>query len=141
MKNASKPKQQPPFLIGQLSERTGCNIENIRYYEREGLLPAPPRSDGGQRLYDEEHLKRLTFIRRSRELGFAPREVRGLLEMVDREDFTCDEVHGFTINHLTDVRGKISDLRRLERVLKKMAAECSGGTTPDCPILDTLMRT
>ena len=60
--------------IGSLSKQTGCNIETIRYYEREGLLPNPPRTDGGHRMYDDEHLKRLTFIRRSRELGeVAPR--------------------------------------------------------------------
>ena len=126
--------------IGQLSERTGCNIETIRFYEREGLLPEAPRTEGGYRLYDDGQVRRLTFIRRARQLGFTLLEVRGLLEMVDRQDFTCDEVHALTINHLSDVRGKIADLRRLERALKKMAAECSGGTAPDCPILDTLMR-
>ena len=72
-----------PFTIGVLSKGTGCNIETIRYYEHIGLLPEPPRSQGGHRLYEEDHLGRLTFIRRSRELGFTLDEVRGLLRLVD----------------------------------------------------------
>ena len=74
---------------GVLSARTGINIETIRYYERVGLMPEPPRSGGGHRIYEEEHLKRLTFIRRSRELGFTIKEVRGLLRLVDGGDYTC----------------------------------------------------
>ncbi|MEX1206566.1 MAG: MerR family transcriptional regulator, partial [Dongiaceae bacterium] len=69
--------------IGALSRRTGCKVETIRYYERIGLLPAPPRSAGGQRHYGEDGLKRLTFIRRGRELGFSLKELRGLLRLVD----------------------------------------------------------
>ena len=77
---------------GELGSATGCNIETIRYYERIGLLPEPPRSPGGHRLYEEEHLRRLTFIRRSRELGFTLEEVRGLLRLVDGGLYTCAEV-------------------------------------------------
>ena len=73
------------FGIGQLSKRTGCNIETVRYYEREGLLPKAPRAENGYRIYDEDQLKRLTFICRARNLGFTLQEVRGLLEMVDRQ--------------------------------------------------------
>ena len=130
--------QTETFWIGQLSKRTGCNIETIRFYEREGVLPAPPRTDGGHRLYDEEHLKRLNFVCRSRQLGFTLQEVRGLLELVDGGDFTCEEVQGITVAHLHSVRRKIADLRRLERALKKMADECTGETIPECPIVDTL---
>ena len=73
----------PRLTRGLLSRRAGCNIETIRYYESIGLMPMPPRSQGGHRLYDQEHLKRLTFIRRARELGFRLREIRGLLALVD----------------------------------------------------------
>ena len=124
--------------IGELSRHTGCNIETIRYYERIGLLPPPPRTEGGHRLYADEHLKRLTFIRRSRELGFTLREVRGLLELVDGGDFTCEEVRVLTLEHLSEVRQKVADLRKLERVLKTMAAQCSGGNVPECPIVEAL---
>ncbi len=129
-----------PFTIGSLSRDTGCNIETIRYYERIGLMPKPPRSKGGHRLYEKDHLKRLSFIRRSRDLGFTLEEVRGLLRMIDGHDYTCDEVKVLTLNHLQEVHQKIADLRRLETVLKTMAAECEGGNIPDCPIIDALYR-
>ncbi len=129
-----------PFTIGALSEGTGCNIETIRYYERIGLMPKPSRSPGGHRLYEEDHLRRLTFIRRSRELGFTLEEVRGLLRLVDGGSYTCAEVKALTLDHAAEVRRKVADLRKLERVLKEMAAECDGGEVPDCPIIDTLYR-
>ena len=129
-----------PFTIGALSKGTGCHIETIRYYERIGLMPKPPRSPGGHRLYEEDHLRRLTFIRRSRELGFTLEEVRGLLRLVDGGSYTCAEVKALTLDHAAEVRRKVADLRKLERVLKEMAAECDGGEVPDCPIIDALYR-
>ena len=129
-----------PFTIGALSKGTGCHIETIRYYERIGLMPKPPRSPGGHRLYEEDHLRRLTFIRRSRELGFTLEEVRGLLRLVDGGSYTCAEVKALTLDHAAEVRRKVADLRKLERVLKEMAAECDGGEVPECPIIDTLYQ-
>ncbi len=129
-----------PLTIGGLSKGTGCNIETIRYYERIGLMPTPPRSQGGHRLYDEEHLKRLTFVRRSRELGFTLKEVRDLLRLVDGGSYTCAEVRTLTLDHAGEVRRKIEDLRKLEDVLKEMAAQCEGGEVPQCPIIDALYR-
>ncbi len=129
-----------PFTIGALSKGTSCHIETIRYYERIGLMPKPPRSPGGHRLYEEDHLRRLTFIRRSRELGFTLEEVRGLLRLVDGGSYTCAEVKALTLDHAAEVRRKVADLRRLERVLKEMAAECDGGEVPECPIIDALYQ-
>ena len=80
------------YSIGQLAERTSVNLETIRYYERIGLMPAPPRTEGGHRVYDRNHLKRLGLIRRSRELGFSIEEIRALLRLVDGGDYTCAEV-------------------------------------------------
>ncbi len=128
------------WTIGALSKRTGRNIETIRYYEKIGLLPAPPRTEGGHRIYDEDRVKRLAFIRRSRELGFTLNQVRELLGLVDEGDYGCGDVQEITLGHLSDVKRKISDLKRLERVLKNMAAECPGGTVPECPIIDALFR-
>ncbi len=124
----------------ELAKRTGCNLETIRYYEKIGLMPEPPRTAGGYRAYDREHLKRLAFIRRSRELGFSLEEIRSLLRLVDGGDYTCSEVRDMTLEHCADVRRKIADLRRLERSLKEMAAQCSGSTVPKCPIIDVLWR-
>ena len=129
------------FPIGEISRRTGVNIETIRYYERICILPKPDRTAGGNRQYNHDQLKRLSFIKSSRELGFSIGEIRELLEMVDRKDFTCGEVHGLTIGHLASVREKIKGLQELERALAGMAAECSQGDVPDCPILEALFET
>ena len=128
------------YPIGEMSRRTGVNIETIRYYERIGIMPDPGRTQGGNRQYDHEHLKRLSFIRRCRALGFSIEEIRALLAMVDEQESTCAEVHGMTIEHLSSVRNKIADLRKMESVLKNMAAECSRGDVPDCPIIETLFE-
>jgi MerR family transcriptional regulator, mercuric resistance operon regulatory protein len=123
---------------GALAARTGCNIETIRYYEKIGLLPPPPRSAGGHRLYGRDLVKRLNFVRRSRDLGFTLDEIRELLHLVDGGTYTCGEVEQLARDHVREIRRKIADLRTLQRVLKTMAAQCSGGAVPDCPIIDAL---
>ncbi len=127
------------FSIGELSQRTGVNIETIRYYEKIRLLPAPPRTGGGHRVYPDAHLKRLVFIRRSRELGFTLDEIRNLLGLVEG-GYACGEVRDAALAHLKNVRRKITDLRRMERTLAETAAQCEGGQAPDCPIVDVLSR-
>jgi MerR family transcriptional regulator, mercuric resistance operon regulatory protein len=123
---------------GELAQRSGCNIETVRFYEKHGLLPAPPRSAGGHRDYAPEHLKRLIFIRRSRELGFTLEAVRRLLSLVDGSNWTCAEVRAMTLEHLADVRRKIADRQKLVKVLENMAAQCEGGLVPECPVVDAL---
>ena len=123
---------------GGLAARTGCNIETIRYYERVGLLPPPPRSMGGHRLYGEGLIRRLNFVRRSRDLGFSIEEIRELLRLVDGGTYTCREVEQLARDHVREIRRKIADLRRLQRVFEMMAAQCSGDAVPDCPIIDAL---
>ena len=126
------------FTIGQLSKLTDVNIETIRYYEKIGIIPHPPRNSSGYRIYSTPHLERLTFVRRSRELGFSQPEVRKLLTLVDEHRYTCAEVRDMTEKQLLTVRNKISDLRKLERALANMVSECEGGDIPDCPIVDIL---
>jgi MerR family mercuric resistance operon transcriptional regulator len=128
------------YAIGDVSRITSVNIETVRYYERIGIMPKPDRTGGGTRQYNHEQLKRLHFVKRSRELGFNLEEVRALLKLVDRSDFTCGEVHSMTVEHLITVKRKLADLRRLEKVLKSMASECSQGEVPDCPIIDELFK-
>ena len=113
-----------PLLIGKLAERTGVNIETIRYYERGGLLPPPPRTEGRHRAYDENHVQRLIFIRRSRELGFSLDNIRLLLQLTDGSNSDCCTTKNITLRHLADVRGKIASLRKLERALKDMTDAC-----------------
>jgi len=124
--------------IGQLSRQSGVNIETIRYYEKIGIMPAPGRSAGGYRLYAPDHLKRLSFVRRGRELGFSLDELRGLLRLVDGHSYTCGQVRALTLEHVAQVRRKIADLRRLERVMADMAAQCTGARIPKCPVIDAL---
>lgn len=124
--------------IGALSKQSGVNIETIRYYEKIGVMPAPPRSAGGYRLYAPDHLKRLGFVRRGRQLGFSLDELRGLLQLVDGHAYTCAEVHALTLKHLTEVRRKIADLRRLEHVMADMVAQCTEDLVPECPVIDAL---
>lgn len=126
------------FTIGELSKRTDVNIETIRYYEKIGLLPHPPRNSSGYRIYSAPHLERLSFVRRSRELGFSQAEVRKLLTLVDEHQYTCAEVRDITVKQRLTVHNKIKDLRKLERALTTMIDECAGGDIPDCPIIDTL---
>ncbi|SMF26495.1 MerR family transcriptional regulator, mercuric resistance operon regulatory protein [Tistlia consotensis] len=138
MKHRDKEMGRSTLGIGALSERSGVNIETIRYYERIGIMPEPPRTAGGQRVYDAGHLGRLVFIRRSRELGFSLDEIRTLLHLADGGDYSCGQVHEMTLAHIADIRRKIADLRRMERVLREMAANCAGGEMPECPILEAL---
>ena len=127
-----------PLTRGALAARTGCNLETIRYYERVGLLPPPPRSAAGYRLYGQDLLKRLNFIRRSRELGFTLAEIRELLRLVDGRKYSCTQVEALARNQVREIGRKIDDLRKFRRVLQAMAARCRGGTIPECPIIDAL---
>lgn len=125
---------------GALAKRAGCNIETVRFYERIGLMPEPPRTEGGHRIYGQDHLKRLTFICRSRELGFSVDAVRSLLNLVDGGGDACAEVQALTLDHARDIRRRIADLRRMERVLMDMARRCDTGEVPECPIVEALSQ-
>lgn len=122
----------------ELARRTGCNLETIRYYEKIGMIPDPPRTTSGYRIYDDTHVSRLRFVLRARELGFSIDDIRGLLVLVDGGTQTCAEVKERTERHLADVRAKIADLRRIEKVLAVTAAQCSGDDAPECPVLEAL---
>ena len=128
------------MTIGDLSKKTGAIVETIRYYEKIGILPKPKRTSGGHRVYQLSDLQRLKFVRRSRELGFAQDQVRGLLVFVDGNDYSCEDVRELTLEHLFDVRRKIDDLKKMETVLADMADQCNGGTVPECPIIDALFE-
>jgi MerR family mercuric resistance operon transcriptional regulator len=126
------------LTIGKLSKLTGVNIETIRYYEKINVLPAPWRTESRRRIYGPMEARALAFIRRSRELGFSLDEVRALLRLGGPEKASCREVREIAAHHLDDIRAKISDLRKLERLLAKTVAECTGTTAPECPVLDIL---
>lgn len=131
-------ERESGFTRGDLARATGCNIETIRYYEKTGLLPDPPRTDAGYRVYSAAHATRLRFILRARELGFSMEDIRGLMGLGDGAAPTCAEVKERTERHLADVRARIADLRRIETVLAATASRCSGAEVPDCPVLDAI---
>jgi len=126
------------LLRSDLARATGCNLETIRYYETIGIMPDPPRTPKGFRVYDASHVRRLRFVMRMRELGFSLQEVREFLTLVDGGTQTCAEVLDRTQHHLTVVRAKIADLQRIEKLLDETAAQCSGDKVPECPVLDAL---
>ena len=134
-----KAKFLKALTIGEVSRRSGVKVETIRYYERIHLLPPPPRTEGGHRLYPDGHLRRLNFIRRARELGFNLDEIRNLLNLVD-DGYSCDIIKDAALKHLEDIRRKITDLRKMERILAETVHNCSGGRKPDCPIVDLLFN-
>ncbi len=127
----------PSFNIGKLSQRTGANIETIRYYERIGLLPVPLRQ-GRYRSYDGTDVARLGFIRRSRQLGFSIKEVRALLDLAAGGHESCGEARDLAAVHLHDVRSRIADLRRMERTLATTVRACDMGDDAGCPLIETL---
>src|SRR5579864_5704427 len=114
------------IAVGELSRRTGCNIETIRYYERIGLLPKPRREKGGRfRRYDADDVSRLRFIRRARQLGFTLNEVRALLRLaVGDSEGVRAEARSLAAAHIVDIRAKIADLQAMERVLTDALCEC-----------------
>jgi MerR family transcriptional regulator, mercuric resistance operon regulatory protein len=124
--------------IGELSRVSGVNIETIRYYERIKLLPVPRRTDSGRRVYGLTDVRILAFIRRGRELGFGLNDVRALLNLAAPGKASCADAREIATRHLQDVRVKIADLSRLERLLAGTIERCSGKAVPDCPVLEAM---
>lgn len=124
--------------IGRLGRLTDTNVETIRYYERIGLLPAPPRTGGNYRAYDDGHVRRLAFIRRARALGFHLDTIRALLDVSDRPDQPCGDVDALAQAQIREVEGKIADLTRLRDELVRIAGQCCGGRIADCRIIEAL---
>ncbi len=125
------------IAIGELSRRTGCNIETVRYYERIGLLPKPSRR-GTYRRYQAQDVGRLAFVRRARELGFTLDEVRALLMLANGGQDACADVREIAAAHLAAIRAKIADLRAMERALAQAVRGCDAGEVAGCPVIDAL---
>jgi MerR family mercuric resistance operon transcriptional regulator len=125
--------------IGEFARQTGCNIETIRYYERIGVLPRAARTAGRYRMYGDDDVRRLRFVRRARELGFGLEEVRLLLTFTTEADGSCAEVRTMAVRHLDLVRTKIADLRRIEEFLDRFVRQCRPETGERCAILEALL--
>ena len=126
------------LTIGDLARATGTKVVTIRYYEKVGLLPAPPRTAGNYRTYDSGHLHQLRFVRRCRELGLTLDQVRELLSLSAQTDRDCADVDKLAIEHLSAVEQKIADLKCLASELRRISRCCRGGRIADCRIIEAL---
>jgi MerR family mercuric resistance operon transcriptional regulator len=136
---AAAPSVAAAISIGELSRRTGVNIETIRYYERINMMPHPPRTASGRRVYGQTESRTLGFIRRARELGFTLDEIRALLALAAEGGHqACVEVRDLAARHLADVRTKIADLKAMEGVLADAVHRCDQGEPTECPLTDAL---
>lgn len=129
------------LTIGHLARETGTKVETVRFYEKSGLLPKPTRTEGNYRSYDREHLNRLSFIRRARDLGFSLDQIRALLALSDDGDRSCAAVDQIAKEHREEVVRKIADLRSLKKELDRMIDQCGCGVVADCRIIESLSPT
>jgi len=124
--------------IGELARATDTKAETIRYYEQIGLLPEPPRTAGNYRDYAAEHVSRLTFTRRARELGSSIEQIRALLTLADDREQSCEAVDAIARAHLGEIKRKLSDLAALRRELELVIGQCGHGTIAECRIIEAL---
>jgi len=124
--------------IGELAKLTDCQVETIRYYEREGLLPPPARSDGNYRVYTQAHVERLTFIRNCRSLDMTLEEIRSLLSLRDSPQDQCESVNALIDEHIQHVNARVASLQALQAQLFELRQSCTEGKLKQCGILQQL---
>lgn len=129
------------LTIGRVAKQADVPIETIRYYERRGLLPDPPRTESGYRQYDTESVTRLRFIKEAQELGFSLEDIQGLLALRVDKETSCGEVRARAERKAADIEAKIRILQAMHDALQEMIAACAqGGPSGECPLLETLER-
>ena len=125
--------------IGEVAERGGVSLQAIRYYEREGLLPKPPRLASGYRMFPDSAVRRVQFIKRAQELGFSLAEIRELLSLRENTDVGAQDMRDRATGKIAEIEQKIRRLRAMKNALKALADSCPGsGPLSECPILDAL---
>ncbi|OAO04844.1 MerR family transcriptional regulator [Sphingomonadales bacterium EhC05] len=124
--------------IGALAKATGTKVETVRYYEKIGLLPLAARTTANYRDYGSEHLARLSFIRRARDLGFTLKALSELLTLSDDREQSCEAVDDIASRHLAKIDQKIDDLTTLRSELDRVISACQHGKVGDCKIIETL---
>lgn len=127
------------LTIGQLAKNVQVNVETVRYYERRGLMPEPPRRKSGYRQYSETDVARIRFIRRAKELGFSLNEVSELLSLRLDPETTCEDIKRRAEAKIAEMEGKIQTLRKMRKALARLVSLCrERGSTSECPILEVL---
>ena len=129
------------LTIGQLARKAGVNLETIRYYERRGLIPDPPRNSSGHRQYGQQDLQRTLFIKRAQALGFTLKEIAELLSLRVEPGVSCRDVKERVQAKIADVEKRMAALEEMRAALVRLAQRCTGsGPVSRCPILDELHR-
>ena len=129
------------LTIGQLAKKANVNLETIRYYERRGLLPEPPRNKSGHRQYSLEEVKRTEFIKRCQALGFSLKEISELLLLKVIPGTTCGDIKARVETKIADVEKRIVDLEKIREALLRMSSKCiNKGPVGQCPILEELYK-
>ena len=126
------------WSIGYVARQTRFKVPTIRYYEQIGLLPAPGRSEGNRRCYSEGAIRRLTFIRHARELGFEIETIRELLALQDKPNRPCDDIDALAREHLAAIEEKIARLTALRREMQRMLKSCRGGRVAECRVIESI---
>ena len=127
------------LTIGEIAVRARVHIETLRYYERRGLIERPPRSVSNYRLYPEDVVRRVRFIKRAQELGFSLKDIKELLSLRAAPEAECGEIRTHAEAKIKDIDEKIDSLMAMKHALSKLVAECSGqGPLTECPILESL---
>lgn len=126
------------YSIGQLAESGNCKVQTVRYYEKQGLISQVTRTTGNQRIYTQDHMNRMRFIRHSRELGFSLDQIREILELNDKPTQSCNGIDEIARTHLNEVKSKIKRLQSMKKELERMISECSGGQVAECRIVEVL---
>jgi Cu(I)-responsive transcriptional regulator len=127
------------LTIGRLAKQVGLGIETVRFYERQGLIEPPPRTNSNYRVYPEEEVTRLKFIKRAKSLGFTLSEIKELLFIRHDPHATKADIKNRTLAKINDIQQKITDLTRIKTALEHLASSCDGhGSLEECPILKAL---
>lgn len=127
------------MTIGQLAKAAGCKPETIRYYEQAGLLGQPERTASGYRLYDDAHLRRLSFIRKGRDMGFSLADLAKMLQLAENPQASCAEVTRLTCQHLAAIEHRIEELYTMSRRLSGLVSACANGDIAGCRIMEALL--
>ena len=134
-------KSEDIMTIGMLAQKSETDAQTIRYYERLGLMSKPERTEANYRVYNEDALLRLNFIKRAKEIGFSLNDIKVLLGMADGKVRGCDEVRAFAVTRLDKIHTQIRNLKSMERTLSNLVLQCvNSKTLKDCPILDELIK-
>lgn len=127
------------LTIGRLAKQVGVGIETVRFYERQGLIEPPPRTDSNYRVYPQEEVERLKFIKRAKDLGFTLKEIKELLELQHDPHATKADIKKRTVKKIENIKQKVRDLSRILHALEHLAGTCDGkGPLSECPILEAL---